>query len=86
MSLDHRLRELEKKMQVRLRRKAEVDRTWQWRYRCWYEKEGWSFLPPADPAVTLDQFKQIWRQADDPHNRPSRRSRRPPKSGDPAAS
>jgi len=85
MSLDHRLLELEKKLQVRLRRKAEVDRTWQWRYRLWREK-GWSFLPPADPAVTLDRFKEIWRQAFAPHDRPSRRPRRPPKSGDPAAS
>jgi hypothetical protein len=81
MSLDHRLRQLEKKMRARLRHQAEIEKIWQWRYQSWRER-GWSRLPPPDPALTLDEFKEVWRQAHDPNNRPSRRPRRPPKSAD----
>jgi hypothetical protein len=81
MDLNHRLLELEKKMQDRLRRKAKADETWQWRYQSWRE-EGWPYMPPPDPNLTLDEFIEIWRQVHGPNNLPSRRSRRSPKSGD----
>ena len=85
MDLNHRLLKLEKKMRARLRRHAEAERTWQWRYQSW-RKEGWPRMPPPNPTLTLDEFKEVWRQVHDPNNRPSRRSRRPPKSGDTVAS
>jgi len=85
VDLNHRLLELEKKMRARLRRHAEAERTWQWRYQSW-RKEGWPRMPPPNPTLTLDEFKEVWRQVHDPNNRPSRRSRRPPKSGDTVAS
>jgi len=72
-------------MRARLRRLAEVERIWQWRYQSW-RTEGWPRLPPPDPTLTLNEFKEVWRQAHDPNNRPSRRPRRPPKSGEPAPS
>jgi len=84
MSLNRRLALLERKRKIRLRRQAEIERIWQWRYQQWREA-GWHHLPPPNPAVTLDEFKEIWRQAHAPKDRPSRRSRRSPKSGDPVA-
>jgi hypothetical protein len=85
VDLNHRLLELEKKMRARLRRQAEAERTWQWRYQSW-RKEGWPRMPPPNPTLTLDEFKEVWRQVHDPNNRPSRRPRRPSKSGDTVAS
>jgi len=84
MSLNRRLALLERKRKIRLRRQAEIERIWQWRYQQWREA-GWHHLPPPSPAVTLDEFKEIWRQAHAPKDRTSRHSRRSPKSGDPAA-
>ena len=85
MSLNRRLCRLEKEVRARLRHQAEVERLWQWRYQSWRE-EGWPRMPPPNLTLTLDEFKEIWHQAHDPNNRPSRRPRRPPKSGNTAAS
>jgi hypothetical protein len=78
MNLNHRLSLLEKKMQLRLRHQAEIEKIWEFRYRLWRE-QGFPRMPPRTEPLTLDQFKAVFRQAYLPGSRPPRRPR---KSGD----
>jgi hypothetical protein len=85
MSLNRRLALLERKMDIRRRRQVEIEQIWQWRYEHW-RASGWHNLPRPNPAVTLDEFRKIWRRAHAPKDRPSRHSRRSSKSDDTPAS
>ena len=74
MDLRRRLALLEEKMEPRLRRQAEIEEAWQFRYRLWRE-HGFPRLPPPTEALTRAQFKAAYRQAYDPSLRPPRRPR-----------